>query len=512
MTTKTEEKVVVDPLEINPVKFFNEQQGQWMFNWFISRPLAHFTSVNSFSYTKVKEDKKKAQIIFEDDYFKCVKPCDLEMEVGDLYTPFDALVKFRFKGNYQRAISFIVYELMNYPIPYIRVGYKYFKRIKKKDRNDIVRTELKVWDKVTICDDYGKPYLNRIASYDDFTINPDNKSYDQIVGNNYNLYSPFEHKAAESFTEDDIKWTSTLLKHIFGEQYEIGLKYVKVLYDLPAQKLPILVLTSEERSTGKTTFLDWLDLLFGANAVIINPQDISNSFNGTYATSNIIMIEESRFDSTQALEKLKNLATQKKIMVNTKFVNQYSIPFHGKLIITSNDERKFSRIDESEIRYWIRKIPTLKGKANHNILNDLKNEIPYFLAKLNSMPPVDTSKSRMVFESENIQTEALRTVKKESRSAVRKDIELYIEELGASNTDHEYIYFVAGDIKDKWFKHSRVEVSYIRNVLRNEIKLKANPVGRYNALCSPYKDSNGRYYQIINPHYNGQVPEEERKI
>ena len=60
-------------------------------------------------------------------------------------------------------------------------------------------------------------------------------------------------------------------------------------------------------------------------------------------------------------------------MVNTKHVSHYSVPFYGKLIITSNNEDKFSKVDNEEIRYWVRKVPTLKGKANHNILEDMSS-------------------------------------------------------------------------------------------------------------------------------------------
>ena len=91
---------------------------------------------------------------------------------------------------------------------------------------------------------------------------------------------------------------------------------MQCLYLYPKQSLPILVLVSEDRGTGKSTFITLLELLFGDNMVIANPEDIGSSFNSSYTDKNIIAIEESRFESTQTTEKLKNLATQKKILVN----------------------------------------------------------------------------------------------------------------------------------------------------------------------------------------------------
>ena len=48
--------------------------------------------------------------------------------------------------------------------------------------------------------------------------------------------------------------------HIFGDQYELGLDYLQILYTMPQQKLPILLLVSEERNTGKSTILNFLRL------------------------------------------------------------------------------------------------------------------------------------------------------------------------------------------------------------------------------------------------------------
>ena len=52
----------------------------------------------------------------------------------------------------------------------------------------------------------------------------------------------------------------------------------------------------------------------------------------------------------------------------------------------SNDENDFVNISKAETRYWIRKIPTIPGGTNDNIHDLLREEIPFFLAKLKSMP------------------------------------------------------------------------------------------------------------------------------
>ena len=296
------------------------------------------------------------------------------------------------------------------------------------------------------------------------------------------------------------------MKHIFGEHYDLGIKYIKILYDKPTQALPILVLISETRQTGKSTFVDYLNILFGDNSVVINPQDISNSFNGSYADKNVICIEESRFESTQATEKLKNLATQKKIMVNTKFVQHYSLPFFGHLIITSNDENKFSKVDSSEIRYWVRKVPKFKGKGNHQILDDMAAEIPYFLHYIDSLPEIDTTKSRMVFEAVELETEELKKVKSESLPGLHKDILIMLDDHCANNITVEYIKFTAKDIKEKFFNQDNSrEVNYINKIIRDSIKLCKGKMQRYKPIEKDNETSNsvsGRPYVFKNEYYD----------
>ena len=60
------------------------------------------------------------------------------------------------------------------------------------------------------------------------------------------------------------------------------------------------------------------------------------------------------------------------------------------------------RIDDEEIRFWIRKINPIVGQKNTNIENDLFNEIPKFLKFLEQLPAIDFSKSRMVFTQEGL--------------------------------------------------------------------------------------------------------------
>jgi len=505
---------MINPDLINPVDYYNENCIENAIELLLKLKPMQQNSPNSLTYVSNKSDEKSKMILVNKNRFICKMENGLGMKVGEELSAFQMVQTYCFHKSFQTALNHVIYKIMGVKTNFIRVGISYHKKTIKRDRYGIDREELKIWNKSTIIDDLGKEHLTRIPNFDDFTIEPNNKDYKSIVFNNYNLYSPFSHIpiSVDDYNPTKIKWTLNLIKHIFGEHYKLGLIYLKVLYDHPKQAMPILVLTSEERQTGKSTFIDWLTILFGANMTVINPQDISTEFNGAYAEKNIIAIEESRFDKPSTVEKLKALATQKTLTCNPKHIQQYSLPFFGKLIITSNDENKFSKVDNKEIRFWVRKVPTLQGISNHNILEDLTNEIPSFLHFLDTLPKVDLSRSRMVFTPEEIETKALANVKKESRTELHKEILILLDDFCQQNPKAEEIKFAGIDLKNKFFLHqNNYTRAYIIKTLKADMKLthtdgmeryipfEVGGIGGDNKTGTPYIFKNKYYVPVENP-------------
>lgn len=384
------------------------------------------------------------------------------------YSPFQILVKLRFKGIYKDALEWVEnkYEFKKpEDVPYVRVGTSYFKIIKKKDRYNIMRTELKVWTKDEIKDDHGKPFLKEIPKYDDFVIEPDNFNYKPTINNCYNLYSEFPFKPEKG----SWYWTKIMLEHVFGEQLEAGLKYLQALYLHPRRILPILALISKTRGTGKTTFLNWINMMFGGNATIISPEDLKSQFNASYATKNVVCIEETTIEKEAATEKLKAISTSKYISYNQKYVNPTKLPLYCKIIIASNNEDRFVKIDDQEIRFFVRKLGMPKND-NANIEDNLIKEIPAFLHYLTKRPALDLSKSRMILTPDEIDNRWLRNVKDHSKNVLCKDLTEYLVEL-FQNSEKKIIYASPSDIKEHWFKgNHRIDLNYIKNTLRNDFE------------------------------------------
>ena len=122
-----------------------------------------------------------------------------------------------------------------------------------------------------------------------------------------NLYEPIEHKphAGGLFPLSD-----SLMRHIFGEQYELGMDYLQLLYLQPTQKLPIvLLLVSEERNTGKSTFLNFLKAVFENNVTFNTNEDFRSQFNSDWAGKLLIVVDEVLLNRREDSERLKNLST-----------------------------------------------------------------------------------------------------------------------------------------------------------------------------------------------------------
>jgi len=372
---------------------------------------------------------------------------------------------------------------------YVRVGVDYFKVLYKQDRYGIERKELKRWKKDEIVMDHGRNILYSIPKYDDFIMIPNNKQYVADENGYYNLYGEFIHKPKQG----EWKWTKVMLDHVFGDQIEIGMKYLQTLYLHPKQALPVLVLVSKERQTGKSTFIDWLMTIFGSNMVVISPSDLNREFNGSYSRANIIAIEETLIEKNQVVEKVKALSTQKYINANLKNVNDFQIPFFGKIIMASNNERKFMKIENEEIRFFVRKLqyPT---HENHNILNDMIVEIPAFLNHLESLPEIDFTRSRMVFTAKELENDCLSEVKNESHTWMYKELFAIFEEYFSNNFTGEVMKATPKELKEKFFSHnSQVNTSFIRDVLIDEFKFKKEEKN------ISYKVLDGDFFKVGQP-------------
>ncbi len=281
-------------------------------------------------------------------------------------------------------------------IIYIRIGTDFFKKVVETSPNGQKEINLKRWNIATIKADYNnsREFLKRIEKCDSFTNIPENEpsKFKQIIFSEksgiksvlYNRYFPVSHVPVAGQWET----INTLLHHIFDYKnssghglYEFALDYLQLIYTQPLVKLPVICLVSKENGTGKTTFLNFLRAIFIENMRILDSDRISSQFNGSWAGKLVVAIDESliAMDRDTVKNRIKMIATNQTIPLEEKGLEAREIPNFAKLIMCSNDETNFMRIDQEENRYCIIKVGSInKDKGDPDMMEKMKAKFQRF--------------------------------------------------------------------------------------------------------------------------------------
>ena len=353
---------------------------------------------------------------------------------------------------------------------YIRVGTSLYKLAHQPLANGTTVLRRIPWSFGTIRQDYGKSHTPPIKKYDGFCTVPSHTDYHKEIDGFYNLYEPITHVPVEGEFPDIIK----LMRHIFGEQFELGLDYMQLLYRQPTQKLPILLLVSEERNTGKTTFLNFLKAVFQDYTTFNTNEDFRSQFNSDWAGKLLIVVDEVLLCRREDSERLKNLSTAQTYKVEAKGKDRQEVNFFAKFVLCSNNELFPVIIDVGETRYWVRKVMRLDSDDT-NFLQKLKEQIPAFLYYLQHRPLSTTKESRMWFDPALIRTEALERIMQSNRNHTEIDIvELLRTIMESQNVDK--ISFIPQDLLPLLSLNGvKVELWHIRKVVKELWRLKPAP-------------------------------------
>lgn len=248
---------------------------------------------------------------------------------------------------------------------YVRIGTTLFRILNQPMMNGTFRKMRVEWKMSTFRQDHSKDEVAMIPKYDGFCTMPSHVDYRHNVNNFYNLYEPVTHIPQEG----DFQHIASLVEHIFGEQYELGLDYLQLLYLKPTQKLPILLLVSEERNTGKSTFLNFLKAVFQENVTFNTNEDFRSQFNADWAGKLMIVVDEVLLNRREDSERLKNLSTAHSYKMESKGKDRYEVQFFAKFVLCSNNENFPVYIEPEETRYWVRKVCRLKETTHRSCRN-----------------------------------------------------------------------------------------------------------------------------------------------
>ncbi|MFV8351335.1 primase-helicase family protein [Flavobacterium sp. XS2P14] len=383
---------------------------------------------------------------------------------------------------------------------YLRIGTSYFKRsLYPLSSGDFIEI-LVIWSAELIRQDHGKDVLAEIEKFDGFICLPENRPehFKKRVQDYYNTY----HQISKSPSEGDITSTLSFLTHIFGEQLELGLDYLQLIYLRPTQILPILCLVSKERSTGKSTFLKWLKEIFEYNLTFLTNSDFTSNFNSDWTSKLLICIDEVLFKTDELTERIKYLSTTNTYKTEAKGKDKRESSFFGKFILCSNKETSFLKVEADEIRFWIIKINRYQ-KEDVYLLKKLITEIPAFLYFLTNRKLSTENHSRMWFTPEQIRTNALLKLIRHNSNQIERELANALMTTMES-LDIETLDFCFSDllnILNKFkIKYDPVE---IKNVIRKNWKLEQAKNSNQYQKVSITNDLNfyqnltkGRYYTI----------------
>lgn len=445
----------------------------------------------------------------EQEFYKCY---------GDFIGSREFLFKNkRFEYNAEKKeVQFVRHEDAD---KYMRIGSDWIKIIRKPNKFGKMEEHMKPWSIAEINRDYkmGKNadhFINQLLRFDDFCNEPNwNGEYKRVHNGLYNLCAPLSWDRHQG----QIKNTINLLKHIFqgnatitldanghfeseqsiiGDPFTVILDWLTILFKYPKHMLPVPILVSKENGTGKSTFLKWLNIIFGSNMVILGNDQFKMKFNGHYITKFIISIDEGFLDVDKKAEKerLKQLVTADVVYLENKGMNVTQVPYYGKLIICSNDADNVMKIDEGESRWFVVKVPVVppvkmtgqqmmdigytkfKDEAIDpeniydvpNVDPDLEKkmeaEVPAMLHFLYNREIVHPRRGRLWFDPEWFITEQMKLIVETTKSRIDRVFEDWIREqfflyrLAAIKYSIGSLTDYFNDFKNSKYKIDRIEL------------------------------------------------------
>lgn len=375
--------------------------------------------------------------------------------------------------------------------PYLCVGTTIYKRVRQPLSSGRSVETLIPWNVETLRQDYGKSYLACIPKYDGFCTVPDHTNYRREIDGFLNRYEPIPFQPADGI----FPHIHDFFAHIFGEQVELGYDYLQLLYLRPLQRLPVLLLVSDERNTGKTTFLNLLKSIFGGNVTFNTNEDFRSQFNDDWMGKLLICVDEVLLNRREDSERIKNLSTARSYKAEAKGRDRREVEFFGKFVLCSNNERNPVLIEAAETRYWVRRVPPLPYDDQH-LLAKMRAEIPGLLFYLQQRMLSSHEESRMWFAPRLLVTDALRRIIHYNRSKTETEMLSIIRDIMDAENLAEYRFDVSDMVNMLEIRGIRVDHPTVRRILAENWQLRPAPP---------------TYYQRYTITYNGETQRQDSK-
>jgi hypothetical protein len=164
---------------------------------------------------------------------------------------------------------------------------------------------------------------------------------------------------------------------------------------------------------------------------ILDSERISSKFNGSWAGKLIIGVDESFIDTDKptVVNRLKMIATNSSIPIEKKGKEAGEVPNFAKLIMCSNDETNFLKIEIEDTRYWIIRVKGIDpDKRDPHMAERMEAEIPAFLHYLKHRTLFYAERTRLWFDSEDYATEALKKIQERTGNVIWQNIVMVVRQ------------------------------------------------------------------------------------
>ncbi len=359
---------------------------------------------------------------------------------------------------------------------YVRIGTEYYRMSKDTEEG----RKLHRWKKETIKDDFAtsrnkEPHKD-VRKFVDVINYPDNLNYQEEIKGRFNLYNPLTHQPRAGNCDTILNLISHLTSQTESPNQDteaILLDWLTLLYRQPRQILPILAFISTERETGKTTFLNLLKAIFQGNAVVLNNESFQKAFNAHYSTKLIVGIDEMFQDGEkkQQIERIKEMVTAKKAMLEMKFSDSKEVDNYKKLVMCLNDPENLW-IPEEETRYFVLKVKPFAKKVP-GAWDRMLEELPAFLHLLQTRElKHKEAESRAWFPDQVLKTDALKEIQANSKPVWQKVIDEYLSDAFEAFEVDE-LYYTAQDLAHEIKRRNSygIQALKIKKYLKEERKM-----------------------------------------
>ena len=231
-----------------------------------------------------------------------------------------------------------------------------------------------------------------------------------------------------------------------------------------------MLLVSNERNTGKTTFLNFLKLIFGDNVTFNTNEDFRSQFNADWTGKLLICVDEVLLNRREDSERIKNLSTARSYKAEAKGRDRREVEFFGKFVLCSNNESNPVLIDSGETRYWVRKIPPLIHD-DQSMLEKMRAEIPGLLFFLLHREMSTREESRMWFSPQLLITDALRKIVHYNRSKPEAEMLSIIHDIMTGENFDRYCFDVTDMVNMLDVRGIRVDHTTVRRILTDSWRL-----------------------------------------